>query len=156
MYIRVCFSFLLLLGVVGCNASENNTPEQEIEVKKGVVAQSQPDLSLLKERSMSRWKAMIKKDFDAAYDFFSPEYRKLFSRKSFKDGLGNSANWREAEIEEVDVNGMKGTVNAKLGYTPIIPSMPLDDDFLIPVTLKEVWLWDGANWWYVDQGKKGV
>lgn len=150
---------LLIFGVAGCDsvADGKETKRESLDKSQAEqVAHKEPDLQLLKSRSEERWSMMIKRDFNAVYMYYSPERRKFLSVESFKATVGGSVDWQSADVKNTSVEGKKGQVEVQVHYKPRIPNMPMDDDFNIPKTLTEKWYWDGLNWWYAEEAKRGV
>ena len=55
----------------------------------------------LRERVQSRWQALIKGNFDRAYQFTTPGYRAAHDAGQYADSFGQLVTWHLASIEEV-------------------------------------------------------
>jgi|GEM_PF-1372452 len=115
------------------------------------------DFAMLDSRVLGRWEALINRDFETAYGYFSPAYRKLFPLRHYLSRTGSSVRWLSAEIKDSQYTGARAEVRATVGYELSLPMGQGDDFGEITKELKEVWLWIDGQWWYTseDDGKLG-
>lgn len=109
---------------------------------------AQAQRALLEQRVAAKWDALIRKDFEAAYAFTSPSYRKLYSLNSFMSNFGAAADWRRIEVIDVDFKGDDAaTVGINIQFVHSNPQTgkPLD----MKTYVKEPWVRVDGQWWYV-------
>lgn len=115
------------------------------------------DFAKLDSRVLGRWEALMDKDFEKAYGYFSPAYRKLFPLRHYLSGTGSSVNWLSAEIKDSQHAGTRAEVRVIVNYKLDFPMGQGDDFGEIIKELEEIWLWVDGQWWYTseDDGKLG-
>ena len=59
------------------------------------------DEAQLKERVLARWKALIQRDFEAAYPFETPAYRAIYTPRQFLAQQGGQVDWRMANVKDI-------------------------------------------------------
>ena len=102
----------------------------------------------LEKRVAAKWGALIRGDFEAAYAFTSPEYRKLYSLNSFKSGFGGKVKWQRIEIVKVDFKGDDAATvsfNLYFVYYPPQAQKPLD----MRTSNQESWVRSDGQWWFL-------
>ncbi len=115
-----------------------------ISVLGGCAAlDARPPEEVLKARSQQRWDALVKSDFKAAYQYLSPGSRAVLTPEAYTSSL-RAGFWKGAEVEKVLCEGSDACdVHVKIEY-----------EFRgtrIKTPLKETWIKDGSNWWYVQK-----
>jgi hypothetical protein len=129
---------LILVVMAACSA-----PEKLSESKKSVLIQ----------RVSDRWQCLERNDYDCAYEFTSPAYRRVFSREMYVNryfsqteriltGVNLVAYDRDAAVASVRVGVMSGplknTPSASRGIA------------VTPLSLDEAWLQSDGKWWYYE------
>ena len=108
----------------------------------------------LKARVLQRWTTLQKHDFEDAYTYRSPAFRKVFSLTQFKASKGVSVIWVDADVLSVVVEGHRAEVSVGVDFKLSLPGLDGerigDDVGLVREELKEVWLWRENNWWIVN------
>ena len=170
--------FLLTFLGVASGVEQQNEPQADIspkavqasaeQVSKSAELQSDQagadtennDLEIsLKERVESRWQALIRRDFDGAYEFNTPSYRALYSKEQFGRNFGNAINWSAAKVQgvsfkedekdkESDANSDSisvAKVAVLLEYSLMIAGLPQNAS----TTVHEDWVLRDGVWWYV-------
>lgn len=56
---------------------------------------------MVRERSEARWDALIKRDFDKAWEYTQPAYRALVGQKDYYKRFGGAGQWKGVQIHEV-------------------------------------------------------
>jgi len=102
---------------------------------------SEEKIKVVMERATARWKAIIGKDFAAAYEYLSPASKATVTLAGFKT-VASRLNYRDAKVNEVtcDVEVCK----VKLLITYDMPQMKG-----IHSPLEESWVIDKGQAWYV-------
>lgn len=119
---------LLALVTAACSTLSPTSPTEE---KVRVVT----------ERSMARWKAIIGRDLEAAYQFMSPASRATVTPAGFKT-IASRLNYRNAEVKEVTCDAQACKVRLQITYDAAM--MPG-----VRTLLEESWVIDKGQAWYV-------
>jgi hypothetical protein len=97
----------------------------------------------VRERAQARWDAMVKGDFKAAYGYLSPGSRAVLSEPSYEGSL-KKGFWKSARVESVTCRSAEACdVSATIEY-----------DYMghrLKTPLRESWIRDEGQWWYVKQ-----
>jgi len=126
---------VLILGLFfGCE-----TQKTDITVKDSK--------QLLESRLNEYWKAVIEKNFDKAYNFEYPVFRKMVPKENYiKAGLNSRATYVEAEPLEIQINEEDNTALVKMGLTVKL-NIPHLKANTIKIQKKEKWI-EVDNVWY--------
>ncbi len=137
------------------------TPESGAPGVEGVVSAApaspvplttevtQTQQALLAQRVTARWDALIRRDFETAYSFNSPNYRELFPLNVFKSQFGDGAAWRRVEVVKVELKGEDAAmvgINLYFGYHHLSAEKP---EMEIKTYVQEPWVSVDGQWWYV-------
>ena len=138
LFIACVLSLLILLGCAG----------------QAVLTQELQDK--LVERIERRWEFYGAKDYIGAWDFSTPEYRKIFPRESY---YKNFHGLLELELTGVrllayDARAAVASVAVRVMISPR-PGAPAASLALgkSPTTIDETWKLVDGNWYYVDRVK---
>jgi hypothetical protein len=115
------------------------------------------DFAKLDSRVLGRWEALIDRDFEKAYGYFSPAYRKLFPLRHYLSRTGSSVDWISADIKDSQYAGTRAEVRVEVDYKLDFPMEQGEGFGEISKELREIWLWVDGQWWYTDEndGKLG-
>lgn len=120
------FLAVAVVAAAGCAAVGGESPEV-----------------VVKERAQARWDAVVKGDFQAAYGYLSPGSRAVLSEESYAGSL-KKGFWKSAHVENVTCRSAEACdVGATIEYE--YTGHP------IKTPLRESWIRDGGQWWYVKQ-----
>ena len=117
-----------------------------------IISDAPPVDSRLEPRVLSRWDALIDRNFEQAYEYFSPAYRKLFPLENYLAKTGSSVAWVSIKIKGIQFDGQRAEVKLVLEYRLILPMGAGEDFGQIPKDIDEVWLWIDGDWWYTKAG----
>ena len=95
------------------------------------------------ERASARWQAIIRKDFAAAYEYFSPASREVISAGGFTARM-SVFPYRAIKVDKVECEREVCTVNLTLTYDN--PQMKMTN---VPTPLQESWVIDREQAWFV-------
>lgn len=95
------------------------------------------------ERASARWQAIIRKDFAAAYEYFSPASREVISAQAFT-GRMSVFPYRAIKVDKVECE--REVCMADLTLTYDHPQMNMTN---VPTLLKESWIIDRGQAWFV-------
>jgi hypothetical protein len=117
---------LALLVVAGCATLDSRTPEERV-----------------KARAQERWDALVKGDFEAAYAFMSPGSQAVVTKKDYAGSLRRDF-WKSARVEKVTCpTALACEVDLTIEY--------VFQGRRTTTPLRESWIKEGSNWWYVDK-----
>lgn len=146
----MCWIALLVMALVGQEALAAN-----VESGQGGQQIQQPaspligvaDEAHLKERVLARWQALIKGDFEAAYQFETPAYRAIYTPDQFRYQFGNQTLWRMANVVNIHYdNSIVARVQVEVAYRYAQPGMgqAMRD---MTQQVNEIWLRKEGEWW---------
>ncbi len=116
--------------VGGCAGLGRDSPT---EVKQAVVG----------KRAEERWQALIHRDFDRAYTYFSPASRQVIPIGDFSKRMSQFP-YRAVKVDKVVCEAELCTVSLTLTYD--YPQMKMTN---VPTPLQESWLIEGGQAWLV-------
>ena len=97
------------------------------------------------------WNALIKRDYEKAYNFESTEFRKSNSLDAYKGSIGK--NVQLITVRALGVQKISEKEVMVTGFTILkIPPISLQQANLKP--LKDKWVKEGESWKHVTQTKK--
>ena len=144
-----------LASATACNPSSNTaTPTSASPAAAVAKAVPQPTHERLLERSAQRWKHICAKEWVEAYDFLTPEQKRILSVAQFLQGKDshNYANARPLEVlSQVDDMAY---VRSFAIWTPSHPSLAkvkLEPGQTLTQELEmmETWRWVDGDWGFV-------
>jgi hypothetical protein len=83
----------------------------------GLTSDTPPEVkaAAVKERSSSRWEALIRGDKDAAYTYLSPSTREMITLEQYR-GRAQAVNFTAVEVEKVDCEAETCKVGLSVTY----------------------------------------
>jgi hypothetical protein len=114
-----------LVGLTACAALDRRPPE-----------------AIVKERSQARWDALVKSDVKAAYGYLSPGSRTITTPEAYEGGI-RKGFWKSATVDKVECAQQKCDVDATIEYE--------FQGRRTKTPLRETWIQEGSNWWYVQK-----
>ena len=116
----------LVVGIAACAALDRRAPQE-----------------IVKERAQARWDALVKNDLKAAYGYMSPGSRTVIPYEGWVGAI-KPGFWKSAVVERVICEAPDGCdAVVKIGYVFMNRSTE--------TLLKETWVREGSNWWYVQK-----
>lgn len=106
-----------------------------------VVSPGEDPVTLVKSRAEARWQALIDKDLDKAYAFFSEGTRQAMSLEQYKQRT-KPGMWRKVEVESAECKDAVCQVKLQITY-----DHKQWKGVVTPVG--ETWLVENGNVWYV-------
>lgn len=126
------FVICLIAGLAGCATQSASVP---------AAAKSRE--ALVKERSQSRWNALLKSEWGEAYRFYSPGSRAVLSYEDFIRSVRVDF-WKGAEVETVECRAeesCEAIVMIEYGHRGARIRTPV----------RETWVRTEGTWWYVQK-----
>lgn len=107
-----------------------------------------PPEETLEERIMARWALVLERDFENAWDYYSPGFRQATPRFDFaRDMSRRPLAWLDAELQSVECDGDRCDVRVRVSYRPIGAPGPISR-MQMERTIDEVWIRVADNWWF--------
>jgi predicted small lipoprotein YifL len=97
----------------------------------------------VEKRAQSRWDALIKGDLAVAYEYLSPGTRSMIPLDVYRNKI-RLGLWKKANVESVSCEVDRCEVN-------MLIESSYRDIKAVESRLKEIWLLDDGNWWYVPK-----
>ena len=102
----------------------------------------------VRQRATERWQALVAHDFDRAYAYAAPSYRKLATVDSFKGKRqGVPVKWIAANVIAVTCNEKKCAVRIELESKPMIRFTFSQN---LKAGLDETWVFEDGQWWMLE------
>ena len=136
----VFFAVAVGVNLAGCGTIGTTDPAQSTgAIAKGGDAASK----VVVARAQLRWDALVKADLSAAYQFISPAGRTLMSLRDYQPRV-NASYWRSAKVTEASCAAE--TCEVAVSVDLLIEGVKVNR------SIKETWIWDAGQWWFVYQG----
>jgi hypothetical protein len=113
----------VVVTVSGCAALAPKSPEEAV-----------------KERAQARWDLLVHGDYKAAYAYLSPGSRAVQPESEYVKSLRRDF-WKAARVEKATCTVQRCEVEASIEYEA--------QGRRITTPLRETWIREGSEWWYV-------
>jgi len=151
------FLLILPLAVAACAPDAGNSHAAQTQPVAPAVAKTPTDEGLL-ARARTRWAAIDKEDWIEAYNFISPDVRKVNPISKYLQGKENH-RYDNPVVESVfSKDEAKGVayVRSRVLWTPQHPqlkTLKLDPGQTLTeeVPIVESWKWIQNDWYFVEQ-----
>jgi len=105
-----------------------------------------PNEAELRKRVQARWDALLKGEFNEAYAFETPEYRKAHTEQEYREQFGRRIQWHVATLKDLRydrVDEVEAVVT--LDYSFALPG----SDKMARTTgnITEHWVYSEDQWW---------
>ncbi|EAQ98313.1 hypothetical protein [Congregibacter litoralis] len=131
------FSLLMLAMVLsGCAGSQRLSEQSQAELLK---------------RAEARWNALESRDWGAAYEFTSPAYRDVFTRKMYERKFSYMVEWELTSVEFVNYDARAAVASVAVGVMsrPVKQTSAASEAIgAVPVRSVEQWILSDGQWWY--------
>ena len=107
----------------------------------GPSSPNEEKVKVVSERAQARWKAIIGKDFAAAYEYLSPKSRATVTPAGFK-AIASRLAYKAAELKDVTCEAETCKVTFLITYDAKLMKN-------VHSPLEESWVIDGGQAWYV-------
>lgn len=116
----------LLLG--GCAGLPGSTPEAAVEA-----------------RANARWQALVKGDFDAAYEYLPPSVRATRTKQEYRGSFAGAVSWVKGEVERIECEAQRCEAVVRVEAVPLIRRGFTGN---ISLGIPESWIKEEGNWWF--------
>jgi hypothetical protein len=154
---RACLWCLCLsVGLSACQ------PTKEVKREPTLTFKAPPETAIdkvsdltdeQKDRLVSRveekWHAMERRDFGTVYEYTTPNYRKVFSKRMFLNKFGPGIRWEltGVDILNYDAEAAVATVGVRVITESTTAGSPASGSGKVADTVKEQWLLIDGEWW---------
>ena len=108
--------------------------------------------TIVANRAQEYWDHKIKGDFEAAYQYEDPDFRKNVRLGDYLRSIGSGAKWLEAKVGNVAIDGEAAKVEMKIRYAIILgPYFPKEG---IERDISSYWRLVDGIWYHVFGGKR--
>ncbi len=111
---------------------------------------SEPEPSQsLEERVMARWAYMIERDFESAWEYYSPGFRQMTPQQDFARDMGRRpVRWRSAELAWIECDRAE-RCEARVDVIFQALGAPAGQSQMrVPQRLTETWILSDGQWWF--------
>lgn len=115
---------------------------------------SAADVAALEERVRARWQTLIDRDFEAAYEFASPNYRAVFSKGMFIRNFSYTLDWQLTAVEVLayDADAAVASVAVRVMSKSTKQTSVSAQFGFVPTTVRERWVSIDGEWWHSANG----
>ncbi len=114
-------------------------------------ATTKPAGDTIKSRAQARWDAVLARDYETAYAFYSPGYRTSHSLEDFETQLrSRRVRWVGANVLEASCEADICSVETRLDYkiNKPVPGVPV---WKSSETISERWVRLDRQWWFFPE-----
>ncbi len=131
----------LTFSLIGsCSKKEEDNKPNETSKQQET---SKKESSLPGQRALERWNALINKDWEKAYSYQTPNYRKAYSQEDFRNSFGQAVKWEKIKLLSTK-NPSESIADVNLELTVLY----YDGDMKIPNSFIERWQKINGIWWH--------
>lgn len=123
----ICIACLAVLA--GCASFATREPEADV-----------------RERAQARWGALVTGDWEKAYSFATPAYRKAVDLFGFRGRSAPAAKLKSAEVVNVKCKDATCDVTMRIGFAPLQRGYPETT-----TDLEERWILEAGEWWRYER-----
>jgi hypothetical protein len=135
-WLATALLMVLLSSLGGCSNPNELSPEQA---------------AALEQRVTQRWQTIINRDFDATWDFSSPNYREVFPRELYRFNYSYGVDWEltGVDILHYDSSAAVASVGVRVMTKPTKPTSAASKAIgALPATIREQWIRIEGEWWH--------
>lgn len=116
------------LWLAGCAALQPKTPEQVVG-----------------ERVEARWAALIKGDFEKAWDYTQPGFKAIVKQADYRKRFGAAGQWKGVQVHQVTCEAERCTARIRLTSVMLLPQFK---GMEVNGYIDETWVREDGQWWY--------
>ena len=106
---------------------------------------------ILKQRAETRWNALIKGEYELAYEYLTPAQRSVVSLQQYKRTTGGAVQWRVAQVDDIRYDSPTvAAVSVAVTYRFAAPGSGGKEIESVR-QMQEKWLYKDGGWWYTTQ-----
>ena len=139
----VAVSGLILMLLVGaCADPDTLTAEQA---------------AALEQRVRDRWQTIIVRDFEKTWEFETPNYRSVFSKRMYAKKFSYGVRWELTEVQVTNYDGRAAvaSVAARVMTEPTKHTSTASKALgARPIIVREKWILIDGEWWHSAKSTK--
>ena len=124
-----------------------------------VLAGCSDSIEDLDSKSVKRWEAIIDSEYEKAYEYFTPGYKKTESLAAYASKIANAkvrVEWKSAKFIGRDCESeVKCEVELEVLYKYSFPRKSMGE-LEVPTKIVENWINKNGKWYFLPKLKKGV
>lgn len=105
------------------------------------------DTSPPEERAVTRWTSIINKDWESAYKYETPNYRKTYDSQTYRNSFGGAVDWIGVKLISI-TKPEKNLADVKLEITTTFSEA---GNLPIPGIITERWQLIDGQWWHIKK-----
>ena len=103
----------------------------------------------VRQRATQHWQALLAGQYDRAYEFNTPAFRKLRSLDFYRTNRSAvPVKWISAEVLRVECETQRCVTRIKLTSRP---NMPGFNKMTLETGIDEIWILEGGQWWLFEK-----
>ena len=105
----------------------------------------------MEQRVRDRWQTLIDRDFAAAWEYESPNYRSVFSKSMYKHQFSYGVEWELTGVEVVhyDASAAVASVVTRVMSRSTKPTSAASEAIgAVPIVFREKWFLIDGQWWH--------
>lgn len=111
--------------------------------------QPAPTEETVEQRAQARWDHFSERNFEAAWEYYSPGFRQMTAREDFALDMRNRPlRWHDAQVNSAECDEDRCTVAVSVTYQPTGASGP-QSQMRMTRDIDEQWVRINDRWWYV-------
>jgi len=111
------------------------------------------DSKAVEVRVAGRWDALVKRDNVKAYGYLTPNYREMTSQEDYMKSVNPRIVWDDFDIIRTRCEEQVCKVNVESKYH-VPPMFGIPHGMNATEIVKETWMYDSSDWYYLPpQGK---
>ncbi|MCK5896398.1 MAG: hypothetical protein KAG20_06305 [Cocleimonas sp.] len=129
----------ILISCGGEKDSQTTTQTATTEITKTLSAG---------ERAVSRWNALIEKNWATAYAYESPNYRKNYTQREFMNSFGQAVTWVAIKhLTTTPINPTLVDIQLELQFNYDMGGNLMK----VPSNITERWQLINKEWWHIKK-----
>ena len=100
------------------------------------------------DRAVARWQALIELDWEKAYSYETPGYKKIYTLGDYKKRFGMMLSWKSVKHLTTKIDNVSNTAIVNLEIVSLFEPAG-GGDMLLPNVVSEKWIFKDDQWWHV-------
>ncbi|WP_347248995.1 hypothetical protein [Zoogloea sp.] len=109
------------------------------------IGSREPEVDVA-ERAQARWGALVSGNWEKAYSYATPAYRKAVDLFGFRGRSAPAAKLKSAEVVNVKCKDATCDVTMRIGFAPLQRGYPETT-----TDLEERWILEAGEWWRYER-----
>jgi len=132
-------AFLFLILIIAFTTKKDKSIEDAKVTNTTVIEKTAG------ERATARWNALINRNWEKAYSYQSPNYRKTYTLEAFTNNFGRAVEWKKVKLlSEKAVSD--SVVDVEIEIISLFKDVGVE--MMLPGQFFERWQKIDGTWWY--------